>query len=58
MKVIESPPASWVIAVMKISSECIPSKSVVAKPSLSPTFQLVSTKVVSDVAPGLIVAAI
>lgn len=41
--------------VMKISSEFLPSKSVVAKANLSPTFQLVYTLVVKVLSPGLTV---
>lgn len=57
-KLITSPPILCVIAVMNISSECIPSKSVVASPNLSPTYQLVCTSVVNEVDPILTVAAI
>ena len=43
---------------MNISSECLPSKSVVAKANLSPTYQLVYTLVVKELSPGFTVVSI
>lgn len=42
---------------MNTSSECLPSKSVVAKASLSPTFQLVYYLVVKVESPGFTVVS-